>query len=72
MKNLWELIKQYKWWVIGAVIGIFLLSSLGTCSGSSGGDGITTCKNCGKSEVVSFGFCGRCADGFLDWQKDQD
>ena len=34
---------------------------------SSGGDGVTTCKNCGKKEVVALGFCRRCYRSFHDY-----
>lgn len=53
-------------------IGIFILLLMPSCLKSGGGDGITTCKNCGKSEVVLFGYCSRCADGFLDFVGDKN
>ena len=54
--------------VIAIIIGMF-----GSCSCSgSGGDGITTCKNCGRKEISWGGMCERCADDFLDWQDKQD
>ena len=56
---------------IAILIGV--ISCFAFCSiGGKGGDGITTCKNCGKEEVVLFGMCGRCADGFLDWHDKLD
>ncbi len=52
--------------VIFAIILLFKISS-----SSSNGDGVNTCKNCGRSPVVAgFGYCGDCYDGFTDWQDD--
>ena len=39
---------------------LFVLSGCG----DNGGDGKTTCKNCGKKEVVALGYCNRCYEGF--------
>ncbi len=34
---------------------------------STRGDGINTCKNCGRRGVFAIGLCEPCADGFSDW-----
>ncbi len=60
----------------GIIVGIVILMiigflSLGGCSSSGArGDGITTCKNCGRKGVVLFGYCENCANSFLKWQRD--
>lgn len=53
---------------------IFLLLSLiGILSGcgSSGprGDGVTSCKNCGRKPVYALNFCKDCYDDFNQWMK---
>ena len=37
----------------------------------SGGDGKTTCRNCGRAKklVPGVGYCSSCYDGFRDWQE---
>ena len=73
MKNLWKWIKENRVAVLiaGAICLVVAIIVFAGIVGSVEGDGITTCKNCGKKEVVLFGYCERCADGFLEWQKDQ-
>lgn len=56
------------------VIAIVLAVSF-ACSSSSGGggrgDGVNTCRNCGRDVplVAGFGFCSTCYEGFVDWQE---
>lgn len=56
------------------VIAIVLAVSFACSSSSSGGgrgDGVNTCRNCGRDVplVAGFGFCGTCYEGFVDWQE---
>ncbi len=39
---------------------------------SRGGDGVHTCRNCGRDTdlVAGFGYCYTCYKGFNEWQKD--
>lgn len=56
--------------IISLLLVFMLCQSLGGC-GNSGGDGKTTCRNCGRktSLVAGFGYCNSCYEGFNDWQK---
>ena len=54
----------------------FLSYTCASCVCSSmcepkGGDGIKTCKNCGKSITNKYmlGFCERCYEGFYDYNR---
>ena len=35
------------------------------------GDGIKTCKNCGKGSVYSLGYCKTCYNGFYSYSKEK-
>ena len=62
--------------VILVIIAIVILTfvivpALRSCSSNErGGDGITSCKNCGRKTdlVPGFGYCGNCYKGFNEWQ----
>ena len=48
-------------------IAIAFIATITMCAVSGNDkDGIKKCKNCGRSEVVLFGMCNKCADGFLN------
>ena len=55
------------------VVVVLLIAMVGSCSGSgsSGGDGKSTCRNCGRKKplVAGYGYCSTCYEGFRDWQK---
>ena len=51
--------------IIGAAIG-----PSGGCGKYSGGDGKESCKNCGRSPVVAYGYCEKCAESFMDWHNE--
>ena len=54
--------------VIAIVLGLsFACSS--SSSGGGRGDGVNTCRNCGRDVplVAGFGFCGTCFEGFNDF-----
>jgi len=55
---------------IGIIIAIILTLLIGLVGcGSSGGDGKSTCRNCGRSKPLSYaGFCSTCQKGFEEWQ----
>ena len=66
-------LKNKKAWIM-SVIALVLLVVINPvnsfmASSGRGGDGVTTCKNCGRRGVEAFGYCERCADGFLDWHN---
>ena len=55
--------------VVVLIVGIVVSCSM--VSGNRGGDGITTCRNCGRSKtlVPGYGYCSSCYEGFIDWQN---
>ena len=71
LKIIWEWIKENPVAVIISGVICLVVLVIALAGGGVEGDGVTTCKNCGKKEVVLFGYCERCADGFLEWQKEQ-
>lgn len=56
---------------IALLLAVVLCFSLCACGGSSGGDGKSTCRNCGRktSLVAGYGYCSTCYKGFKDWQN---
>ena len=63
--SIWKII------AVIVVIAFFIVLVVASYSGDSGGNGTTTCRNCGRSPVVYAGFCEDCGEGFLDWQRKQ-
>lgn len=61
--------------IIGIIIILIIAIIFGIAScggGSSGGDGKSTCRNCGRDKPLSaMGYCSTCQKGFYEWQKDQ-
>jgi len=53
------------------VFVLFIALAIASYSEPRGGNGTTTCRNCGRSPVVYAGFCEDCGEGFLDWQRKQ-
>ena len=53
------------------LVAIFSVKTIFSSLFKDGGDGINTCRNCGRetSLVSGFGFCGNCYEGFVDWQE---
>lgn len=50
-----------------------LVLSLFACSGGGNrGDGVTSCKNCGRKStlVPGYGYCSRCFESFNKWQNE--
>ena len=69
-----EPLKNKKAWIMSVIAFVLLViinpvNALLVDSNDRGGDGVTTCKNCGRREVVVFGMCENCADGFLHWHN---
>lgn len=54
------------------VVFVFLSTMMNGNFGHQGGDGVTTCRNCGREKtlVPGFGFCYSCYEGFVDWQEE--
>ena len=59
--------------IISFIILLILITALiGSCFGgceTEGGDGVSSCKNCGRGSVYFMGFCKRCYDGFYNYNK---
>ena len=51
--------------IVALVGAVFAFSDFGGSSGR--GDGVTRCKNCGKSEVFAVGLCRNCSDSYVEW-----
>ena len=53
------------------VVVVLMVSVYGCfgCESDMGGDGTSSCKNCGRSPVYSLGYCKSCYNGFRNWQK---
>ena len=49
----------------------FCFLSCGDCSGG-GGNGKTSCKNCGRNSVYSMGFCKSCYESFYEFTYGKD
>lgn len=59
-------------YVVVIAVALCLFYSCGSSrGGGQRGDGVNTCRNCGRKTdlVAGFGFCGICYEGFNDWQK---
>lgn len=58
--------------VIGVIIvlAIAIIIGLSCCSsGTGGGNGKSTCRNCGRKKPLSaYGYCSTCQKGFNEWQ----
>ena len=71
-----EPLKNKTAWIISAIAFVVVITTM--CFKMPSvykwfqGDDIDTCKNCGKDEVVLFGYCEDCADSFLGWQNKLD
>lgn len=54
------------------VLIIAIIFGVASCgSGDKGGDGKSTCRNCGRKTSLSvMGYCSICQEGFYEWQKD--
>lgn len=57
-----------------AELVLSLILVIGTVSGCgrSGGDGKSSCKNCGRKEVYALGYCHTCYDGFIEFTYKND
>lgn len=49
--------------IVALISCLFLLCSCG----DRHGDGKTSCKNCGRSQVYALGFCKSCYNSFIDY-----
>lgn len=58
--------------VVVIAVFVFLSAMMNSNFGHQGGDGVTTCKNCGREKklVPGFGYCYTCYEGFVDWQEE--
>lgn len=55
--------------IIALLLAIAMCLSFCACGGNKGGDGKTTCKNCGRKKSLSYaGYCSTCQEGFDKWQ----
>ena len=58
--------------IICAIVLFFIgCFSCATC-GDSGGNGKTTCKNCGRASVYALGYCKSCYKSFIKWHDELD
>ena len=57
--------------ITAIVIFVVFILIIAMCfdGSSSGGDGKSTCRNCGRSKSLSYaGYCSTCQSGFEQWQ----
>lgn len=55
---------------LSLVLTLALMMCLLAACDSSGGDGVNSCKNCGRKGSVSYmGYCSSCQKSFNNWQK---
>ncbi len=52
--------------IVCIIIAIFI-ASISSCTDSIGGDGSSSCKNCGRSPVYALGLCKSCYKSFSDY-----
>lgn len=68
-----DLVKSVIKYVITVALVLVLANVVNSCGSSGGqrGDGVNTCRNCGRETdlVAGFGYCGNCYEGFVDWQN---
>lgn len=55
--------------LIGIAVAIILALTTTGCV-DKGGDGMESCKNCGRKSVYSLGFCKSCYESFMDYTYD--
>lgn len=53
--------------ILCVIIASIIFISIFSCSGSGGGDGKSSCKNCGRSPVYAIGFCRSCYKSFVNY-----
>lgn len=51
--------------VVIIIMSFSILFATGCCN--FGGDGSSSCKNCGSSSIYALGFCRRCYNSFHDY-----
>ena len=61
--------------IVVVLIVLLLLFGLGSiifggCE-DNGGDGKSSCKNCGRSSVYASGFCKRCYESYIDYLNER-
>ena len=56
--------------IVLVLILVSIVGCFGDCGESSGGDGKSSCRNCGRSSVYALGYCKSCYKGFRNWQED--
>ena len=57
--------------IFGTIAVILLIGILAhSCGLGGGGDGVNSCRNCGRSRIYSGGLCKSCFDGFVEWSLD--
>ncbi len=52
--------------ILSLVVLLSFTISITGCD-DGGGDGITSCKNCGRTPVYALGFCKTCYKGFANY-----
>lgn len=57
---------------IALSIGMCLSMLAFAACGGNGGDGKTSCKNCGRSSVYALGFCKSCYKDFHEFTYGDD
>ncbi|MCI5946000.1 MAG: hypothetical protein MRZ39_03740 [Oscillospiraceae bacterium] len=55
---------------VGIAVAAILAFALAGCGSSGGGDGVSSCKNCGRHSVYALGFCKSCYESFMDYTYD--
>lgn len=55
--------------ILAIMLAVGMCFSMIACGG---GDGKTSCKNCGRSSVYALGYCKTCYKGFHDYTYGND
>lgn len=48
----------------------FLYLGLKNSGGHSGGNGKSSCRNCGREASLTMGYCSSCFEGYVEWSQE--